>query len=519
MVDREHELSALLSSAALVMLGGIVSTAANLGERIVIGRLLSPDAYGEVSVGLALLMFTLTVALAGCPQGVSRYIPRYETTADRRGVWISGLLIAASLSAVFGGGMFVFADAIAEQLFETDEAVSFIRLLALAIPFTAGFRIAVAAIRGYENTIYRTVIQNFLDPFVRIALIALLIVAGMGIVAAGAAYLLAAALTLVVSLALLHRLIPLRGQYHTHVRELFTFSLPLVVSSVIGVLLIQTDTLMLGYFRSSLEVGLYNAAYPLATGLTVALSAFGFLYLPIASRLDADGEHDAINDIYATSTKWVYVITFPLFLLLVVFPRDMISLFFGASYTDAAPVLPILAAGFFLSVAAGRDRETLSAVGATTWIAAGNVVGLVVNVGINLALIPRYGFMGAGIASVTSLVTVHAVICGILAMKYDITPFSPEALRSYVALPLILLPLAAVLSSWVTISLLTLLPALIVVGLTSLVVIGLIGGLEPDDVVVIDLLEDNTGVTIPYVRRWMPDDEASGEQADPFLAD
>ncbi|MDQ2052604.1 flippase [Natronolimnohabitans sp. A-GB9] len=519
MSDQKRELSALLSSAALVMVGGIVSTAANLGERIVIGRLLSPDAYGEVSVGLALLMFALTVALAGCPQGVSRYIPRYKAVEDRRGVWLSGVMITAGLSALFGGAMFVFADAIATQLFETNEAVSFVRLLAIAIPFTASFRIAVAAIRGYENTIYRTVIQNFLDPFLRIALIALLIVAGMGIVAAGAAYLLAAALTLVVSLVFLQRLMPLRGKYRTHVRELFTFSLPLVVSSVIGVLLIQTDTLMLGYFRSSYEVGLYNAAYPLATGLTVALSAFGFLYLPIASRLDADGEHDAIDDIYATSTKWVYVVTFPLFLLLVVFPQDMISLFFGASYTDAASVLPILAAGFFLSVAAGRDRETLSAVGATTWIAIGNVVGLVVNVGINLALIPRYGFMGAGIASVTSLVTVHVVICGILAFKYGITPFSPEALRSYVALPLILLPIAAALSSWATLSLLTLLPALIVVGLTSLVIVGLVGGLEPDDAVVIDLLEDNTGVTIPYVRRWMPEDDSNGENVDSLSAD
>ncbi|MFD1564319.1 flippase [Haloarchaeobius amylolyticus] len=517
MADREHELSALLSSAALVMVGGIVSTVANLGERIVIGRLLSPDAYGEVSIGIALMMFTLTVALAGCPQGVSRYLPRYDAVEDRRGVWMSGLFISTVLSVIIGGSTFLFADVFVVHLFETDTAVPFVRLLALSLPFTVGFRIAVAGIRGYENTVYRTVIQNFLYPALRIALIALLIGLGMGIVAAGAAYLVAAMLTSIAAIYLFSQFMPLRGRYNTRVRELLSFSVPLVVSNVIGVVLIQTDTLMLGYFRSSYEVGLYNAAYPLATGLTVALSAFGFLYLPIASRLDADGNQDMIDAIYATSTKWVFIVTFPLFLLLVVFPRDMISIFFGTTYTDAATVLPIIATGFFFSVAAGRDRETLSAVGATTWIAVGNIISLFINVIVNLVLIPRYGFLGAGIASTISLITVHTIFCGILVIRYDTTPFSAAAIRCYISLPVVLLPIATVFSTWLTLSAVTFVPALIAVGTAALVVVGFVGAFEPDDVVVIDLFEAKTGITIPFIRRWMPD--TTHERIDSFSVD
>ncbi len=499
------------------MVGGVVSTAANLAERVVIGRLLSPDAYGEVSISFALLMFSLTVALAGCPQGVSRYIPRYDDAEDRRGVWMSGLLVTTTLSVLIGIAIFAIAESIAGHLFETDDAIPLMRALAVTLPFIAGFRIAVAGVRGYENTIYRTLIQNLLDPFLRISLITVLLLVGMGIVAAGVAYLLAAVSTFAAALLLLGRLMPLRGKYTMHVRELLSFSLPLVVSNVIGIMLLHTDTLMLGYFRSSYEVGIYNAAYPLATGLTVALSAFGFLYLPIASRLDADGEREAIDDIYATSTKWVYVITFPVFLLLVVFPRDAIALVFGSSYVEAAAVLPVLAVGFFFSVAAGRDRETLSAVGATTWIAIGNVVGLSVNVVINVVLIPRYGFVGAGIASVTSLVVVHTIICGMLALRYDITPFSPKAIRCYVSLPAILLPLAFFSSTWISLSAVTLLPLLITVGILSLTVVGIVGGFEPDDVVVVDLFEEKVGVSVPLIRRLMPD--SSGETVDPFSAD
>ncbi|ELZ10664.1 polysaccharide biosynthesis protein [Natrinema thermotolerans DSM 11552] len=509
MVARERELSALLSSAAIVMVGGIIGSGATLAERVVIGRLLSPDAYGEISVGLALLNVGVTVALVGCTQGVSRYIPRYDAVEDRRGVWISGLLVTTVSSVCLSAVLFLFADPIVSGLFETEAAVPLVRLLAVAIPFVACFRIAVAGIRGHENTIYRTLTRNLLDPLLRIGLLTVLLLSGVGIVAAGVAYLGGAIVTLVVAHAFLSRLMPLRGRYRTHVPELLRFSAPLVVSTVISILLTRTDTLMLGYFRSSYEVGMYDAAYPIAGGLLVVLSAFGFLYLPLVSRLDDDGDRDAVDEIYATTTKWVYVVTFPAFLLLVVFPLDVIHLVFGTAYTDAARVLPILATGFFLSAAAGRNRETLSALGSTTWIAVGNVVGLLLNIGINVALIPRYGAVGAAVASVTSLVAVHTVICSVLAVRYDITPISPEALRCYVALPAVLLPLAFALSPWLSITVVTIGPVLVGVGLASLVVAGLVGGLESNDVVVLDLLEDAAGVSVPMLRRWIP---SSGDE-------
>ncbi len=506
MADRERELSALLSSAVLVMVGGVMGAAAKLGERVVIGRLLSPDAYGEVSLGLALLMFTTTLAMAGCTQGVSRFVPRFDDDVDQRGVWVSGMAVTTGLAAAFAVAMFLGAEWIAGLFFESEAAVPFVRVLSCSIPFVVGFRIAIAGIRGHENTVYRTLAQDVLDPFLRIGLIAALLLAGYGIVAAGVAYLLAAVATFLAAHYFLHRLLPLVGPYRTHTRELVTFSAPLVVSTVVSVLLTQTDTLMLGYFRTSAEVGLYSAAYPLASGLLVVLTAFGFLYLPIASRLDAEGDRTMLDDIYATTTKWVYVVTFPAFVLFVVFPADVLGLVFGSEYTPAATVLPILAIGFFLSAAAGRDRETLSALGATTWIAAGNVFGLGLNVVVNVALIPRLGITGAALASVTSLLAVHVVICGILAVNYGITPLSAEAGRAYLGLPLIVLPWAVLLSPWVSVTALTALPVLVALGCLSLVVVALVGGLEPSDLVIVTLLEDTLGVTIPYVRRWIPGD-------------
>lgn len=507
MVDREQELSALLSSASLVLIGGIIASTAKLGERIVIGRLLSPSAYGEVSVGLAIFTFSTTIAIAGLHQGISRFLPRYDNSEHHRGVWVSGLILAGGFSLFIAAILVLSSGWIVDQLFETNDAIIYLRILAISLPFYVGFRISVAAIRGFENTIYRTIVYDLLDPLLRVGLIAILLLAGVGIAAAGIGYLVAAIFTCVAAALLLSKLMPLLGSYRTFYQDLLIFSIPLVVSTVINRMLTTTDTVMIGYFRSSYEVGMYDAAYPLANGLTIILVAFGFLYLPIASRLDSEGESHAIDSIYATTTKWVYVLTFPAFLLFVIFPQNVIQIFFGQSYSDAASVLPILSLGFFLSAAVGRDRETLSAVGATTWIAIGNAAGLLVNIFLNIMLIPRYSFVGAGVASVTSIAVVHLIITAILAIRYNITPISSYSIRTFISLPAVLFPVTFLLSPWISISVLTLFPFLVVSGILSLIVVGLVNGFEPDDIVIIDLVEDTIGFSVPLIRRWIPTSE------------
>jgi O-antigen/teichoic acid export membrane protein len=407
-------------------------------------------------------------------------------------------LVAAAVLTVFAGSM-------VSLLFEEPESWNLLYLFIAAIPFVVGQRIAIGGIRGHENTIYRTYTKDLLYPLGRIALIAVLLALGFGITAAGYAYLAAAIATCLVAHYLLNRLIPLVGPVRTHAREMVVFSLPLVLSTVLTVLLSRTDTLMLAYFRSSYEVGQYNAAYPVAGGLLVVLSAFGFMYLPVASRLDADDEREEVDRVYTVTTKWVYVVTFPAFLVFVTAPTDVMRIFFGAEYTEAAAVLPILSIGFFLSAAVGRNRETLSALGETQFILVANGAGFVLNVVLNLVLIPRIGFIGAAVTSALSFAVTHAVVVGTLAVRHGITPLSAESLRTFVSLPVLLLPPAAlVLGRAVTVTTVTLLPVLLAVGLVSLVVVTLAGGLQSEDEVVLEFVEDAVGGEIPVVRRYLP---------------
>jgi len=503
----ESDLSTLLGSATLVLAGQVLYSIAKLVERLLIGRELGPDAYGDVSIALAVTMIAVTIALLGLRQGVPRYISRFEDAAAVRGAWATGLGIAGALAIGIAAVMTAGADQLASVLFEAVESPAMIALFALSVPFLVGMEIGVGAVRGLENTIYRTYTRDLLYPGVRLVVLALLLVGGAGILAAGYAYLIGAAIAFVVIHLLLNRLLPLLGSVRTNVPEMLTFSIPLVISTLLSRLLTRTDTIMLAFFRPSYEVGLYSAAFPLAGALVLILSSFGFMYLPVASRLDAEDKREEVDGIYKLTTKWIFVLTFPAFLTLVVFSGDVLRATFGAEYVPASTALSILAIGFFSRAAFGRSRETVSALGFTTYLLVTNAFAFLLNVGLNLVLIPGYGPMGAAVASAVSFVGLNSAVFGFLALKFDISPFSTWTRRTVLVLSLCLFPPAIVVAAHTTLTVLTLGGFLVVTQLIAIALVAITGCLQPQDAVLIDFVEETTGRRVPFIRRYIPDGE------------
>ena len=67
-------------------------------------------------------------------------------------------------------------------------------------------------------------------------------------------------------------------------KELILFSLPLLGMVMLDLIVAWTDTLMLGYFKVSADVGLYNAAITLARFLSFPLQALTLIYVPVISE-------------------------------------------------------------------------------------------------------------------------------------------------------------------------------------------------------------------------------------------
>lgn len=503
--DTDSNLSKLLSSAVLVFVGTLLSSSTTLLERVIVGRLLSPSAYGEFNVALSVFTLSATLGVAGFAQGVPRYMARFDDIRDVRGAWLTGLVITVGISTVIAGGLALGSPVVVPRLFDSVEATTLFLLFVGSIPLYISFRIGIGAIRGMENTRYKIITQNIGYPGLRLVFVTGLLLLNVGLVATGLGYLAALVVATFITYLLLNRILPLRGAFRLHTREMVVFSAPLVISTIMSTLLTHTDTLMLGYFRPSSEVGIYSAAYPIARGLTLVLGAFGYMYLPVASRLDSN-EGESVERVYEVTTKWMFLLVFPLFVTLLVYPDPIITMVFGREYVAGGAALGILAVGFFTTAAVGRNRETLSALGATEFILVSNLVAFGFNFLLNLVLIPRYGFMGAAVASAGSIVVLNVVVYLFLRTRFGITPFNGRSTRAFVALPAVVVPLGFAFRGLVPGS-----PAVVVVfaiAFTVLTVVTVLatGSLEPEDIVVIELVEDRADVRIPFVRRYIPDE-------------
>lgn len=505
MADLEKEFSDLLSSAGLIFVGGVFGSLSKLVERIVIARSISVDAYGDVSVALAVTTLSVTLATIGFTQGIPRYMSRFDEESNVRGAWITGFVVAGSFALIITSVLFFQLDLLAEFLLDLPEARQLLLPFILGIPLIVSFKIGISGIRGLENTVYRTYARDLFYPLLRILLVGGLLVLGFGVVAVGYAHLLAAAAAAMLTYFLLNKLFSFKGPYRLHSKEMLLFSGPLVVSSVLSVLLMRTDTMMLGYFRPSYEVGLYSSAFPLAGSMIVILASFGYLYLPLASRLDAKTERAELDTIYKLTTKWIYIIAFPVFLTFVTFPSDVLTIFFGSRYAQGWPALVILAIGFFTNAAGGRNRETLSALGHTTHIMAVNSLAFALNISLNFVLIPVFGFIGAAVASAVSYGTINILAYLVLRSKSGITPFSRWSIRTFLVLPISLIPPVLFMSSRISLGATTLPFFLLGVAVMTILTVCLTGCLQPEDRFALEHIEGLSGVKIPYIRSYLPD--------------
>lgn len=183
-------------------------------------------------------------------------------------------------------------------------------------------------------------------------------------------------------------------------RSLFAFGFPLTFASVAHWVYTSIDRWMIADLSSAVELGLFSVAAKYATIVSFVIVAFAQAWTPFAIRsFRDDPDH---NQLYAkVFSVWFFVLSF-VGLGIGLFSREALMLFTPADFWPAATMLPVMAAGMALygtlpvsSLGITLSKRTiLGTIG--TWLAA------LTNFIFNLWLIPRYGAMGAAIATLAT---------------------------------------------------------------------------------------------------------------------
>jgi O-antigen/teichoic acid export membrane protein len=497
-------MSSVTWGTLLMLVGTLGFVGQGFVSRVILARALTPVEWGQYSLGIALAGLLSSIGTLGLTNAIARSLAYAQDDAERRSMIRSSFLVTLGASVLLSAALYLFGVYVGSAYHAPALSLT-IEFFAASVSFSILASLIASIFQGYEDVVPNAIFVNIVNPGLLIVFLVTAIrttPAGEVFPAALAAYF-AAALSTFVALAIyarrrLSRRLPAGPRSAGAARKLFLFAAPLFLVSIFGYLTGNTDTLILGVYHQT-DVGYYTAGLSLARLVLVGVGALSYIYLPVASRFLRQGDHEAITLTFVTPTKWMVLVSLPLFVVFAFLPGPSLGLVYGTLYESHALPLAILATGAFLSTLAGPASATQVALGQTRLLVYNNAITGVVDIVLSLVLIPRFGISGAALAWGVANALNPMLSMVELAVLSNVHPLRAHYVVPVVGttVPFILLFLLVrvPVPLWA-------LPVLVLgIALTYLLVVLLTASFDRGDRLVLEVIESMIGRPLPIVRR------------------
>lgn len=208
-------------------------------------------------------------------------------------------------------------------------------------------------------------------------------------------------------------------------KKYWCFCIPLVIPMIFhglaGLILNQSDRVMLDMFTSSAVVGIYSLAYTFSNVIFVCWSALNNSWVPYYYEYMRNGDLEIINYRLRNYMELFTILCCGFMLL----SPEVYHVFAGREFWNGTRMIPIFAISTFFVFLYSFPVNYEIFYKETKSIAKASIISALVNIGLNLLLIKNYGAYGAAIATLMSyllqLLLHHLKACAVSETKKDYT--------------------------------------------------------------------------------------------------
>ncbi len=375
---------------------------------------------GASGVGIYLFCLSWVRLLAlpsklGMERASLRFISAFEANgefAQLRGFMTRAHQLVLGASVLIALAFYAVTRLLADR-FEPELQDAFV-WAAVALPLVSFGGLHAASLRGFKKITAALGSQKVLKPLLMLALVGAVVFVGPGLSAdlAVALQVAALALTLVFTTGALRSATPaewsgVTADYRT--REWLAVSLPLLLITGFNIVLRQTDIIMVGSLMSRADAGVYGAAARIATLVQFGLTAVNAGLAPLISQLHSQERSDELQRVVALGARLIFLFTL-VGGAAVFFGAVPILSIFGAEFVGGATALRILMLSQMVNALAGPVGLLMTMTGHQR--EAARVIGgsAVMNIVLNLALIPVLGIIGAAVATTVSKIAWNVIL-------------------------------------------------------------------------------------------------------------
>ncbi len=410
---------------SLNLAGAAFNQVLRFGIVLLLARFLGEYQTGLYFQAFAILSLLGILASFGFTQSLTRFVALYRADEDGaavRGVVRLALLTAAGIATLMGAALFAGSSYVATEIFHDAQLALLLRFVAVALPSTVYTDCALAATQGFKTMRPYARINLFFEPALNVLLTVVLLAVGLGLDGAVAALTITNVTASILAAIALRRLVrryKQRPRYEAG--RLFSFSVVSWGSQLTATGLLWADTILLGIILTPAAVGLYQVATRLTVVMTTVIAPIGLAFAPRVADLYRRGELDALRHAYAVVTSWIFRLALPAAVVLIVFARPLLGLF-GPAFESGVTVTIVLTVGQLVNAVTGPCGLMLVMSGRPGIQLLGNAATLVLNLALNLYLIPRHGVTGAAIAWAVSMVFINVVRVVAVAVTMHMLP-------------------------------------------------------------------------------------------------
>lgn len=205
-------------------------------------------------------------------------------------------------------------------------------------------------------------------------------------------------------------------------RGFWAFTTPRGIANLAAMTLQRIDIVLVAILMGPKFAAVYTAATRFLVAGQLGNMAISMAAQPRFTELFALGDRRSANVIYQVTTAWLVLLTWPLYMLAIVFGPEVLSVF-GRSYQAGAAVMLILGVTMLLATACGQVDMVLITTGRSSWSLVNGLLAVGVNVSLDLVLIPRYGITGAAIGWAIAIMVTNLMPMAQLASSIHLQPF------------------------------------------------------------------------------------------------
>lgn len=375
-----------------------------------ISRILLPEGVGKVALAISIVSYFSMFAQLGIPIYGLRLVAQLRDNRNALTKAVQELFVINMFTTFIAYTTLILAIFCVPQLRE--EKLLYIIMSSSLILNTIGME---WLFKGLEEYTYIT-IRSIIFKTIGLILVFLLIRSKSDYIVYGTITIISGYLAFVLNFIYSFKWINLKPlqnyNFKQHLKPILIFFAMACAITVYT----NLDTVMLGFMKTNTDVGYYSVAIKIKNVLVGLITALGTVLLPRCSYYIKQNLFNEFKKVSSKAMSFIFVFSVPLLIYFMLFAKYTVLFLFGSDFTGSIiPMQVIMPTLLFIGITNLIGYQIMVPLGKENLILYSVIAGGIIDIILNLLLIPRYSATGAALGTVFAELIV--LLFQVVAMK------------------------------------------------------------------------------------------------------